>query len=82
MAVAAAVTPTQAYSAYSADAQCRLYQARLRKVDIDRDEQDARAAAGLRRRRHETPGGTNMGGHKQTDGQLSSAEAVPVPFAP
>ena len=44
---------------------------------IDRDEQDARAAAGLGRRRHEPQGGTNTGGHKQNTGRGS---AMPRPL--
>ena len=61
-------------TALRADAQCRLFFGRgFRSSRIDRDEQDARAAAGLGRRRHEPQGGTNTGGHKQNTGRGSAA---------
>ena len=45
---------------------------------IDRDEQDARAAAGLGRRRHEPQGGTIRVGTNEQGQRLSSAEALTV----
>ena len=50
----------------------------LRSSRIDRDEQDARAAAGLRRRRHEPQGGTIRVGTNEQGQRLSSAEALTV----
>ena len=66
-------------TALRADAQCRLFFGRgFRSSRIDRDEQDARAAAGLGRRRHEPQGGTIRWAQTEHGQRLSSAEALTV----